>query len=261
MTVRFLCLIFALILAGCSSSVPIESGANVSSKAVAGTSKKQNLAYEHSLDLTIEQDKLAVLVSQVQDNCKAAPENACTLLESRITSSSGTTAHLKLRATSVEIKKLIALLTGKAKVTNQSTLAEDLTAPMFDIEKKVAMLSAYRLQLEALSKRANNDLDQLIRLSRELAQVDTDLEELKGRNARYVQRIETELLSISLSSQDAISTWRPVSHAMSDFGAHLAEGLAFTISSIAYLLPFLVFIMVFIFGVRKIIRRFRRAKI
>ncbi|SEK20603.1 protein of unknown function [Roseateles sp. YR242] len=117
------------------------------------------------------------------------------------------------------------------------------------------MLTAYRAELEALRKRPGNDVDALIKVTHELAAVQSELEEANGKQAQRVQRVETEILNISIQSDRSKSFWRPIALAMSNFGGSLSQGISSTITGLAYLLPWALVIGLVIGVSRKLWRR------
>jgi hypothetical protein len=98
-----------------------------------------------------------------------------------------------MRALPAAIPGLIAAF-GQAQVILQSTSAEELSGPLEDGAKKLALLRDYREKLEALRPRAANDFDNLIKINHELAQVQGELEEAAGKQASLQQRVDTEPL-------------------------------------------------------------------
>ncbi|WP_310732098.1 DUF4349 domain-containing protein [Roseateles sp. YR242] len=150
---------------------------------------------------------------------------------------------------------VVPRLRSTTAATSRSTQAEDLAGPIREGEKKLAMLTAYRAELEALRKRPGNDVDALIKVTHELAAVQSELEEANGKQAQRVQRVETEILNISIQSDRSKSFWRPIALAMSNFGGSLSQGISSTITGLAYLLPWALVIGLVIGVSRKLWRR------
>jgi hypothetical protein len=252
-----LALMLALLLAGCSSKSAVE-GALVQPARGGADKAARFLAYEHALQLETEQDKVAALFQAGQAACRDAAVDACVVLESRLTTGNQAYAALKLRARPAGIAKLIAALGKQSTITEQSTVAEDLAAPVADTEKKLAMLTDYRTKLEALRGRAGSDVDALIKVTRELAQVQNDIESISGQRAQLMQRVDTELLSVTIRSSQQQGFWSPVALAGKDFGANLAQGVAGAITGLAYLLPWLAMLLLIGWGGRKLLWRLRK---
>ena len=227
--------------------------------AAASGAARRTLAYQHSIQIDTQEDRVAAIHAAALAACREAAADLCTVLESHGSTGRFASATLRLRARPAGIPKLIAALGRQADITEQSTSAEDLAAPLQDGEKKLAMLTAYRAQLEDLRHRAGTDVDALIKVNRELAQVQSELEAAAGKQAYLMQRVETEILDISIRSEHNQSFWRPISHAASDFGGNLSQGVSGAITGVAYLLPW-VLIVAFVAWVVRRLWRWRRAR-
>jgi len=209
------------------------------------------LAYEHSVSIDADDDKVAPLFEAAQAACREAAAEACAILDARISRSDISNASLRFRAKAAGIKKLIAVLSSQGKVSSLSTTAEDLAGPIEDTAKKLAMLTDYRTRLEALRSRSN-DVDSLIKLNHELAEVQSQIESLSGEQAHLVQRVETEILNVSISSYQNRSFWSPISESTSGFGGNLSEGIASAITALAYMIPWGLILAFVVWGIRKL---------
>jgi hypothetical protein len=212
------------------------------------------LAYQHTLLLDAAEEKIAPLFELAQVTCREAAAQACVVLESRIGTGRSALAALKFRAQPEGIRKLIASLSQGTQVTEQSTQAEDLAPSIDDSQKKLAMLVDYRTKLEALSHQAKTDVDALIKVTRELAQVQSDLEALSGKHAQLIQRVETEILSVTIQTSRRRSFWPSVANALEDFGANLSQGLSTAITGVAFIVPWFFVLLVFAWGGRRLWR-------
>lgn len=250
-----LALSIMMILCGCAKKE--ESAAMAQAPAGKASSF---LAYEHSLSVDTEEQKVAVIFKAAQVACREAADELCTLLESRINSGRVASASLKFRARPNGIRKIVAALSEQAEITNQSTTAEDLEVPIADASKKLEMLKDYRSKLEALRGRTSNDVDTLIRVNRELAQVQSELEASEGRHAYLVQRVETEILNISIRSVEHRTFWKPIGFAISDFGENLSQGISIAITGIAFLIPWVIVLAIVAWGCHKLWRRWKGTK-
>jgi hypothetical protein len=251
-------LVFTMALSACSSHEP----ANAISSAPANEARSQDaakdgeaparqeyLAYEHSVTLDVVEGQVAAVFELARRACKEAAADACTLLDSDVSKGRDTSGSIKLRAKRSGIQKVLAALSTQGDFTRQSTTAQDLSGPITDNAKKLAMLIAYRAKLEALLARAGNDIESLIKLNRELAQTQNDIEALNGQQTNLVQRVDTEILTIHIESVERRSFWKPISHALDNFGSNLSEGISTALTAIAYLLPwmFIIGVMVWVF--------------
>lgn len=203
----------------------------------ASGSAGRTLAYQHSLSIDAEEQKVALVFEAGQAACREAVADACVVLESRVSTGRNASALLKFRAKPSGVQKLIAALAKQGEIASQSTTAEDLAGPIEDVAKKLAMLNDYRSKLEGLLGRASGDVDSLIKLNRELAQVQGEIEVMAGRRAHLAQRVETEVLNVSITSLRKQSFLGPIAASASDFGTNLSQGFATAITGTAYLLP------------------------
>lgn len=76
--------------------------------------------------------------------CRAAGSAACSLLESRIDGEPEPEAALRFRATPQVIPQLVAAMGKEGELARQSTRAEDLSGPIADTSRQLAMLKDYR---------------------------------------------------------------------------------------------------------------------
>lgn len=258
MKVFSLLLVIAMLSSACSSN----HGGSVAIPAELAEPKERSastLALEHRLSLEVEEQHLVAVFERGLASCREAVGESCQVLESSIQSGRSHSGSLKFRAQAAGIKKIMSALSKDSTIASQSTTAEDLAAPIADGAKQLTMLKDYRTQLEALRGRANNDVDALIKLSHELAQVQSELEAAEGAQARLKQRVETEILSVSLDTNVAPAFWKPIASALSDFGGNLSQGISSVISGVAYLLPWLLLIAFGGWAGRKLWRRWNGA--
>lgn len=213
------------------------------------------LAYEHSISVDTEEGNIPAIFEATQAACRDAVEDHCTVMESRTSAGQYPSALLRLRASPAGVRKIVAALGKQADITDQSTTAEDLAAPITDAAKQLAMLKDYRSKLEALSEKARNDVDALIKVNRELAQVQSELESAEGAHAHLMQRVDTEILTVSIRSAQHYAFWKPVGIAFSDFGKNLSQGISFAVAAIAFLLPAVIVLLVGFFAGRRLWRR------
>ena len=231
------------LLAGCSQRGEAPASVGAAGQGEAKVSEANRfLAYEHSIYLQAEEDKVLSIFEAAQAACREAVEESCAILEARVSSGDAASASLRFRAKAGGIRKLIAILSAQGEVASQSTSAEDLAGPIADTAKQIAMLTDYRTSLEALRGRPSNDLDALMKLTRELADVQSQIESLTGAQAGLTQRVQTELLNVSINSHRSSSFWGTIADSAASFGDVLSSGIAATIIAFAYVLPWAVFI-------------------
>ncbi|WP_219114169.1 DUF4349 domain-containing protein [Janthinobacterium sp. UMAB-56] len=249
-------LIGMLLLAGCGGKS--EGGGQSSAARLDGKEKgSELLAYEHNVSVDTNEAQVRPLYEKVVAACKADTANGCLLLDSSLDSGRYVHARISMRAKPAGIKKLVEMLAAEGEVTSQGTKVEDLGRPVLDSKKRLEMLRQYQAQLQELEKRSGKEVDALIKVTKELATVQVELEQATAANAVLMQRIDTDLLNVALSAEGKHSFWTPVKRALGNFTENLSEGVASAITAMAYILPWLLaFIVLFPLG-RKGWRRLR----
>jgi hypothetical protein len=218
----------------------------------------RRLAYEHFISVDTTEERLQELFATVQTKCREFSAEACEILASTLSTGRSPTASLKLRIQPAGVQRIVALLSQGGTIVDQSTTAEDLAAPIADTQRRLALKTDYRSKLEELRKQSANDIESLVKVHRELSEVQSEIEALTGANANLLRRVETEVVNISLHSALNRTFMRPISNAFSDFGANLSQGIANAVTAIPYLIPWLVLLVGGTWVVRKIWLRRRR---
>lgn len=196
------------------------------------------VAYEHVIEMEVPSGQLRQVAGAVQQACAALPEGRCTLLESSIRSGHDAGATVQMRVAPDGVNKVLASLDGRGKVLAQSSKGEDLAEPIEDAGRKMAMLTAYRDQLETLARQRALDAEALVKLHRALAEVQGEIDTAATSQAQLRRRVDTELLTVALSEHAKAGQAREVGQAVDDFGANLLQGLAMLITFVASTIPF-----------------------
>jgi len=253
---------FFLALAGCSR--PAEHYAAPAGEAPAeahsGDAIKKHLAYQHDVRIETEDAKVETIFNAVNDLCLKDTADACDVLDSHITTGTGAYASIAVRAKAEGIQKILAALAKQGNIASQSTKVDDLTEPLQDNAKKLDMLTDYRNKLEALRGRANNDIESLIKINKELAETQSQIESLNGQQAHMNQHVETQRLDVTIGTTGHQSSWQPVGEALKNFGDNISQGTASAITGLAYIVPWALVILLFASVIRFIWRRWRGPK-
>jgi len=120
------------------------------------------------------------------------------------------------------------------------------------------MLSGYRDQLQTLARQRALDADALIKLHRELAEVQSQIDNAATSQAQLRRRVDTELLTVAVHEHAKAGRSREVRAALEDFGDDLLKGVAVLITFVASTIPFALAGSVGYFAWRRL-RRGRRA--
>jgi len=233
--------------------------ADGSPAAQADAQRGKYLAYEHSVTVDSPEGGVKPLLDKLVAACQADVANQCTLLASGVEGGRESSAHIRVRVKRPGIEKLIALAATGGEVASRNTSAEDLEGPIRDNAKRLDMLRSYREKLLALESKVGNNAEALIKLSQELATVQSELESATGVEARLMERVNMDLLNISIQSRTQRGFWSPVKRSLGDFGSNLSEGIASAITGAAYLLPWALILFILGLLVRKVWRKVRKS--
>ncbi|RQO53463.1 DUF4349 domain-containing protein [Paucibacter sp. KBW04] len=247
-------------LAGCNhrGADSTGSGGPIETKVIEerAAPPEARLAYAHIAELVAPEVEREPLLRAGQQTCQSiAQSQQCVLLEMSVATGKEATASLKIRATAQGVQTVLERFKSQGKLTSFSTHAEDLAAPLSDGARKLAMLKDYRAKLEALSNRAAGNVDALIKVSHELAQVQSELDDAATAQARLQQRVDTQTLQVYIRDPELRRATSPLQRAFSDFGEDLSRGLAGFVTALAYLLPWLLVLAGLVWAVLRWRRR------
>ncbi len=219
---------------------------------------ESSLAYEHAVSIELPKEVLPNRVKEIQSACQNDAKSGCTLLDVSISASDRVpSGSLRMRIAPGGVEPLLELASKDGEITSRSTHAEDLAEAVADTERRLALLTVHRDRLAEFMKDRSLKVEQLITVSRELADVQTQLEQAATTRANLRRRIDMELLTIYLSIpvQDSAAEQSPVLDALRDFGSTLRETFGMVIRFIATLLPWLIVIVPGLILIRWLWRR------
>ena len=269
MSARTAALLLALLaLTGCNRATigkgapaPAEAAAPKEKVAGSDASRRATLATTRRVDMELAPDAIAPLYNATQAACEADAAAACVVLRASLSTGPHAHADLMLRAAPAGIARLLARLRVNGGLVSEAAESEDLAAPIVDAERQLAMAREYRDSLLALRAKGSNDIKTMMAVNEELARVQSQLESATGERAHLQQRVDTETLSVSISTVGEYerSGSQPVSHALHDFGANLGEAAAAAIGFVAWAIPWSVVLLPLGWLVRRLWLRRRRA--
>ena len=256
-------LFIAFALAGCDKPAITQQGhaTEASAKPGAAQAHASTLAITRSVDIELAPEAIAPAFASARAACEAEGADACVLLEASLTSGESPSAKIRLRAPPASMSRILARLRSGGGIFSESTTAEDLAAPIVETDRRVAMQREYRDSLLALRAKGGNDINALIRVNQELAQVQSELESATGERAQLQQRIATETLTVSFRTPPVGGEGNhPIEGAVGQFGAHLADAAGGTITFVAYLIPWACVLLPLAWVVRWLWRRRRSTR-
>lgn len=210
------------------------------------TRRSGTLAYEHMVSIEFSKELLPTRLREIESACAADKKFDCTILEVSISSNEDIpSGNIRMRLAPGGVDPIIGLAGKDGKMAARNTRAEDLAQPVADTERELGLMTVHRDRLAEFMKSKELKVEQLITVSRELATVQAQIEALSTTHANLRRRIDTELLTISLSlpRQDYAAEQSPVLDAFRSFGTDFKQAIAQVIGFVAVLLPWLVIIV------------------
>lgn len=251
-----LVLLFSFILSACdSSSTKMAESSYIAQDSSSQRESNPYLAYEHSINITsttesIEQDFKKAIAACITDKT-----NKCTLLESNLSSGSYASANIRLRIAPEGTTPLLSPIANLGEVSSQSTRTEDLSIAIADSEKRIAMLTNYQNQIIELQKQKNTDIKSAMEIAKEIAHIQTQLEETEGASQYLKTRVKMDIINIHFSTEYRDAFWPQIKDSLSEFGSELSESTAEVITATAYLIPWIILLYLMFLLVRFIWKR------
>lgn len=229
----WLLLLCAVLAAGCSKKqevgpLPLKGEAS---------SGGAMLAYEHHLSIELPGTEIPGRVAAVREACESSRFGACNVLRIEQADQRGSIA---VRVIPTGVEPLTALAAQGGSVAAQQTHAEDLAEAVADNQKKLQQLEAYSGQLEQIAQRKDLSVADLISISHERAQVQSDLENLRNTEAQQQRRIQTNVVEISFNDPVYRTRSHRLGTSLGELLDRLIEGLSDALGLLAYGVPFLL---------------------
>ena len=264
--------LLAAIAGGCSdNSRPGRPDAAPSLPAPVSPANEAKIAYSHTLTLDLPQDRVAARFEAVRDRCLKDAGLRCVLVHASIRAGARTTdpsqAQIDVRlphdAVAPYFAFAVAPLPGEPAdqivLRDQATRAEDLTVAIQDGSRRIAQFRAYRDKLDALAGKPDTPVDALIKVARELASVQAEIETAESTQRALDRRVDTELVSLHLrSDRDRAGVLAPVEAAWAQGGRLFGESAGTALRFLIVSVPWLPIVVIGILGLRALWRLRRR---
>ncbi|XHS76605.1 DUF4349 domain-containing protein [Burkholderiaceae bacterium UC74_6] len=227
----------------------------------ASASTEPLLSYKHELQIQVPTGQLEPGLQALKQTCQAAAEHACIVMKASQIRGLHAEIVMSVRRQAVEGLRLQAV--GFGKLVSQSTLAEDMTGPITDVTRRLAMQKALREDLLELRKQSRGNIDALLKTTEKLAEVQASIEAAEGDLVTYRNRVAMDELRVGLDADHPSyqEERHPVQDALKNFVSNLADGLGALIQFLALAAPWLLLIAALPFvwrGLRRIWKLGRR---
>jgi hypothetical protein len=238
----------SLLVAACGGGVQHEAGfASTRAVGIAAPEAANGeaglrsfLAYEHTVGVRVAAAHIESKLKATQAACNDGRFGECVVLSVRQHGGDHPGASLGVRIVPAGIEPMIALASEGADIGQRTTRAEDLAVVVRDNQLALARLRNERERLQEFQSRRDLAVADMIALSRQLAEVESQLEAAQQQEAQHRRRIDTQLLTLDFQPTSSQSGRNEIVVALRESGGILASGVAWTIRAFAFLLPILV---------------------
>jgi len=212
------------------------------------------LAYRYGYGLVMPAKAVKTTVEKHMQACREAGPTKCQITGSNTNNHTdeNISAHFSMRADPDWLESFLTGLKQDVKdadgrIQSANTSVEDLTRAILDTDSRLKAKKTLRTRLENLLETRNAKLPDLLALERELARVQGEIESATANLKALRARVSMSVVNISYSSERLAvsrSAFSPVGSALKDFANILSQGVAGVIRFTAYLLPWLIFIII-----------------
>ncbi len=208
------------------------------------------LAYAYAFGLEVPPQKLPALVARHQAACASAGASVCQMTGSTLERQGRDQVHatLTLRATPAWLGKFRDGLAHDAegaggRVVQANVTSEDLSREVTDTAAAIRAKTTLRDRLQAILDTRPGKTADLVDAETALAKVQGELDATQSEMAMMRQRLDSSVITIEYQSAAVLapdSVWSPLANAVAQFASTAVAGLAFLITCIAALLPWVV---------------------
>lgn len=247
-----------------TASAAMASAAEAVTDATGEPQAQRFLAVRHELSAEVPADQLPAAWSRVRDLCGTL---RCELLSStmqRETPQQPGHASLEMRVVPADVQAVLGSVAGVAQVVSHNTTSEDKTAEVIDVEAHIKNRTEFRDGLRAMlsDTKTQRDLGDLLAIQSTLADTQAQLDSSATQRKLLAQQTSKQHLTVHFAARRVLvggSSYNPIRNALGSAGAALAESVGALITFVAVALPWLLLAVPFLWIVRVLWRRRRRA--
>ena len=263
---RIAAFLFALLLvtaAGCAKTDGYSQADAAAEAAPGGLIGQANapgnfLAYSHEATVRLEAADIADRVAAVRTACMEGRHGTCTVLGEEQSSGQWPGGKLQLRAEPKAIEPLVAMAAQGGELSQRATEAEDLADAVRDNGLRQQRLRIQHERLSEFLARRDIKAEDLIALSTQLAQIETELQASEQEAAQQQRRLRTNLLTLRFESSRVTAESSEVGEAIRDSLSVLDTSVAVLVRLVVALAPFALLLGALAWVVRALLRRRRR---
>ena len=234
--------------------------ANYSRMQPGRSAEEATLAYEHDVSVRMDAERIPAHVKAVRESCERRTHGACLVLAVSENGGRYARASIRLRAEAKAIEPLIRAAGDGGEIADRSTRAEDLSTEVRDNTLRRDRLAKEHARLLEFQGRGDLKVAEMIALSEQLSNVESELAQAERDAAEHKRRIETQQLSIDFNPPNSEASRSDVAEALRDSGRVMAASTAGVIRVISALVPVLLALVAGVWLLRRAWRFLRRRR-
>jgi len=211
------------------------------------------LAYRYGYDFSLPAAAVKTTAQQHADLCLKAGPRLCQILSQSTQDYDvdNVSANITLRAEPdwldgfrTQMSETVTEADGK--LTSSRVTAEDLTRQILDVDARLSAQITLRDRLQGLLETRNAELADLLALERELARVQGQIESATSTLRALRERVNMSIVDISYQTRSravSSSAISPIGRALKQFVGTVSQGIAAVINFLAFILPWLLFLV------------------
>lgn len=219
------------------------------------------IAYRYDLSFLVSDGMVTPHFERARTYCLKTSE--CSLISAQQMAHEGEAgdARITLRLPHRDVAAFLALAasplpgeTGqKIHAIRQSVDAEDLAPALRDVARRIVQLTAYRDRLEVLEKQSAARAEDLIRVAKELSEVQSELESIQGQESQLRRRVDTEEIDLTYTAR--LHATGPLREAWREMGRDLLASAADVLTFVMTAIPWLPLVLLGLVFIRLALRR------
>ncbi|MES2531123.1 MAG: DUF4349 domain-containing protein [Pseudomonadota bacterium] len=207
------------------------------------------VAVRQELRAEVAPEQLADAWAKVRDLCGTLQ---CELLSSSLLREAPQQpgeGQLEMRVLPADVDKLLGGLAGVSTVVSHVTTAEDKTAEVIDVEARIRNRTEFRdsLRLMLGDKVTKRTMSDLLEIQRTLSDTQAELDASATQRKVLAQQTSKQHIQIQFTPKRSLvrggDSYNPMTRALRDAGAVLAESVGTLITFVAAVLPWLVLVV------------------
>jgi hypothetical protein len=188
----------------------------------------------------------------------------CTVVSSNLvtkTRDAAPSGSMSLRVSPGDLKKLFNQVEKQGQIVGHATESEDKTTTILDTDARIRNLTTFRDSLRTMVAKPSASVKDIVDIQQQLTDVRTQLD--SGTAQRKILANETEKAAVEITfgvkrSGKNRSAWTPIGDGLRESGSDLAVSIAWLISAIVTVIPWLLLVVPLCWFLGKRWQRLRR---